>query len=55
MPHTPHLTIALLILARINTHLNVITICSGLIAPDTLIRDNLNPILRCHYESETTI
>jgi hypothetical protein len=30
-------------------------VCSGLIAPDTLIRDNLNPILRCHYESETTI
>lgn len=30
-------------------------LCSGLIAPDTLIRDNLNPILRCHYESETTI
>jgi hypothetical protein len=29
--------------------------CSGLIAPDTLIRDNLSPILRCQYESETTI
>jgi hypothetical protein len=29
--------------------------CSGLIVPDTLIRDNLNPILRCQYESETTI
>jgi hypothetical protein len=30
-------------------------VCSGLIVPDTLIRDNLNPILRCQYESETTI
>ncbi len=26
--------------------------CSGLIAPDTLMRDNISQQLRCHYESE---
>ena len=30
-------------------------ICSGLIAPDTLIRDNYYQLLRCHNESETNI
>lgn len=29
--------------------------CSGLIASDTLIRDNSSQTLRCHYESEKTI
>ena len=29
--------------------------CSGLIAPDTLIRDNYYQLLRCHNESETNI
>jgi len=29
--------------------------CSGLIAPDTLIRDNIYQRLRCHNESETNI
>jgi len=30
-------------------------LCSGLIAPDTLIRDNYYQLLRCHNESETNI
>jgi len=30
-------------------------ICSGLIAPDTLIRDNSSQTLRCHYEQETSV
>ena len=29
--------------------------CSGLIAPDTLIRDNSSQTLRCHYESEKAV
>ena len=29
--------------------------CSGLIAPDTLIRDNINQLLRCQNESKTSI
>lgn len=29
--------------------------CSGLIEPDTLIRDNTNQLLRCQNESETNI
>jgi len=29
--------------------------CSGLIAPDTLIRDNYYQRLRCHNESETNV
>ena len=29
--------------------------CSGLIAPDTLIRDNNYQRLRCHNESETNV
>ncbi len=29
--------------------------CSGLIAPDTLMRDNNRQPLRCHYESETKL
>jgi hypothetical protein len=29
--------------------------CSGLIAPDTLIRDNSSQTLRCQYEQETTV
>jgi Transposase C of IS166 homeodomain len=28
-------------------------VCSGLIAPDTLMRDNKRQPLRCQYESET--
>lgn len=37
------------VIGAIGTH------CSGLIAPDTLIRDNYYQILRCHNESETNI
>ncbi len=33
----------------------LVALCSGLIAPDTLIRDNTNQLLRCQNESETDI
>jgi len=33
----------------------IIDTCSGLIAADTLIRDNYYQLLRCHNESETNI
>lgn len=29
--------------------------CSGLIPQDTLIGDNNNPILRCHYECKESL
>ena len=32
-----------------------ICICSGLIAPDILIRDNICQLLRCHYESKANV
>src|SRR5690606_29137180 len=30
-------------------------LCSGLIPPDTLMRDNTRQPLRCHYDSETQL
>ncbi len=34
---------------------DVMVICTGLLEPDTLMRDNNRQTLRCHYESETHI
>jgi len=42
-------------LARIEKYPRLWELCSGLIAPDTLIRDNTNRLLRCQNESETSI
>ncbi len=36
-------------------YLVTIAICSGLMEPDTLIRDNNNQLLRCQNGTETNI
>ena len=37
------------------TQLETDAICTGLIEPDTLMRDNNRQTLRCHYGAETNI
>jgi hypothetical protein len=42
-----------LILIKVIHYVRIWLLCSGLMGPDTLIRDNIDQLLRCRNEAKT--